>query len=665
MSFNISFKLTILCLLLVVFTSVSLFYFGDRENQKALKEQLLTELLDTSAEGIKSIDRFLQERLTDIRSVAKDPVLLYSVEPKAIEKRLKELEELNPLYYSYSFFSQDRIRVADSKGLSVGKQHSLTKYWIPLTSGERTVVMDISKSESVGQPVIHFASSVISEDGVVVGYVVARVLITRLYEVFASHEEGGLWGSEKLKVDLMTKEGLLLYSNHQADGVLVDTYYGFPMVRQMLKEEERSVEMNEMLFLVAEEKGYLDFKGNDWSMVVALPLKEAYKPLEAVRRKMLYILVPIFLVAVLLSILSAKYFSRPIQRLSLAADRIGHGEFDTPIDVQRRGDELEVLADNLGVMAGNLRKREEQQLSFQKELELLNGDLNDKLTQIQDQKEEIASQNSALEYAFEELDKRNKQQTASINYAKRIQEAMLPKEEDLTHYFEGSYVYFKPRDIVSGDFYWYEKVEKDGEDYLIVAAADCTGHGVPGAIMAMLGSNLLTNIICYGGFTDPAEVLKRLNRDIRTELHQDREESHDGMEIAICRINLNTLELAFASAGRPLYMFSKGELTRVKSGKAHIGGGKLFQERRSPENLDTRYFQLEKGDAIYMFSDGFKDQIGGKHQRVFSSKRMREMLNSIHDKTVSEQIQHLDKYFADWKGSLPQTDDILMVCLNF
>ncbi|MEH0154201.1 SpoIIE family protein phosphatase [Limibacter armeniacum] len=663
MNFKISLKLTILCLFLVLFTSMSLFYFDNREIQLTLKEQIINELTDGSDEAVKNIDRFLNERQTDVKMISKDPVLTSGASAETIMKRLKELSSINEMYYSFSFFNPNRIRMADSKGLSVGKQHTLTKYWIPLTDGEQ-FVMDISKSESVGQPVIHFASRVENDHNELVGFVVARVLITRLYEVFASHREGSMWDSDKLHVDLVDAKGLLLYSNHNPKGVLVEKYAFPEVVKEIRRKGSRSMEKDEQLFLVTDEKGYDNFNGNNWAMMLSLPLEEAYKPLVKVREKMLIVMSPIVLVCILLAVLAARYFSTPIVRLSSAADRIGHGDFETPIRAVRRRDELGVLATNLSKMAANLRKREEQQLLFQEELEGLNKSLHEKLNQINEHKEEISSQNMALEYAYNELERKSKQQTASINYAKKIQESMLPDKQLLYDALPDSFIYFKPRDIVSGDFYWYERIQKGGNDFLVVAAVDCTGHGVPGAIMAMLGSNLLTSIVCYGGFTDPAEILKRLNRDVRNELHQDREESQDGMEIAVCTINLNTRELYFAGAGRPLYIFRDQELIELQASKVNIGGSAAHQRKRNPETLISQYFELKENDILYLFSDGYKDQIGGPKKRIFTSRRLRGMLSEIHTKSANDQVNDLDRVFEGWKGDLGQTDDMLIVCLK-
>ena len=284
---------------------------------------------------------------------------------------------------------------------------------------------------------------------------------------------------------------------------------------------------------------------------------------------------------------------------------------------------------------------------------------------IEKQKQEIEGQNQALEYAFAELEKKNKDQTASINYAKRIQNSMLPDLNMLSDIFPESYVYYKPRDIVSGDFYWFERMIHEGKDYFIIAAADCTGHGVPGAIMAMLGSNLLTNIICYGFFFEPAEILRRLNKDIQTELHQEKNESQDGMEIGLCTIDMDTMELTFCGGGRPLYLYRNEELMELKPAKMTIGGWSKFLLRKSKSIvLEDQTIQLESGDIFYMFSDGLKDQQGGENGKIFSRKRVKQLLFDIHKKGGEDQHKEIDETLNEWKRNYKQIDDILVMSIK-
>ncbi len=256
----------------------------------------------------------------------------------------------------------------------------------------------------------------------------------------------------------------------------------------------------------------------------------------------------------------------------------------------------------------------------------------------------------------EELAQKNKDITSSIQYAKRIQQAILPTNEQIQKYFPESFVLFKPKDIVSGDFYWFG--EKNGRQ--IAACVDCTGHGVPGAFMSMIGANLLNQIILENGITEPAAILSALNLGVRSALKQDTHneiETTDGMDIAICSIDQEKREVQFASALRHLVLISDHAIEKIDGDKFSIGGGKF-----GTESVFTNHSKvLKKGDMLYMFSDGYADQFGGEKGKKLMIKKLHESLLNIHGITVAEQRTALDKTFEDWRGTHSQVDDVLVI----
>lgn len=256
----------------------------------------------------------------------------------------------------------------------------------------------------------------------------------------------------------------------------------------------------------------------------------------------------------------------------------------------------------------------------------------------------------------EELAQKNKDITSSIQYAKRIQDAILPTREQIQKHFPESFVLFKPKDIVSGDFYWFG--EKNGRK--ISACVDCTGHGVPGAFMSMIGTNLLNQIILEYGITQPASILSALNQGVRSALKQGTNaeiETTDGMDVAICSINPNSNELQFSSAMRSLVIISDNKLEKIDGDKFPIGGAQWDAER-----IFTNHVRfLKKGDMIYMFSDGYADQFGGDKGKKFMVKKLHESLFSVHTLPLAEQRAILDKEFEQWRGSLAQVDDVLVI----
>jgi len=315
--------------------------------------------------------------------------------------------------------------------------------------------------------------------------------------------------------------------------------------------------------------------------------------------------------------------------------------------------------------------REQDKLNI--ELAAINERIESKYVQINEQKVEIElskyqieMQNSALGEAFKEIEKQNKSITSSIHYAERIQRSILPEHDIFNRYFPNSFVLYKPRDIVSGDFYWFDEIVKDGKRHLLIAVGDCTGHGVPGGFMSMLGNNLLTTVVTIGGEIEPAIVLEEVDYDIRKVLHQNKhsENSQDGMEIALCTIQLDTLKMKYAGAHRSLYFFRNGEFTEIKADRASLGGvSKIRKKKLANLQLTTHEIQLQKDDIFYLFSDGYKDQFGGELGRVFSSKRFKNLLYKIHQKPMAHQMEILDEEVMAWSkiSNQKQTDDIIVL----
>jgi serine phosphatase RsbU (regulator of sigma subunit) len=213
---------------------------------------------------------------------------------------------------------------------------------------------------------------------------------------------------------------------------------------------------------------------------------------------------------------------------------------------------------------------------------------------------------------------------------------------------------FKPRDIVSGDFYWFS--QKGDES--ILACVDCTGHGVPGAFMSMIGNTLLNQIVNERDIVQPNLILNELNKEITTALKQDVEgsDSRDGMDISIIKLSLKSNQLSFAGANRPLYFVRNGELTETKANKVAIGGHMQEEEK----NFTNHVFELQKGDTIYLSSDGFADQFSPNDKKLMT-KKFKEILLNIQHLSMPEQEKFLEQYISEWRGIMEQTDDVLVI----
>lgn len=262
-----------------------------------------------------------------------------------------------------------------------------------------------------------------------------------------------------------------------------------------------------------------------------------------------------------------------------------------------------------------------------------------------------------IEEKNKEIEKRNIQITDSIDYARRIQESILPDQEDISRLFPESFILFKPRDVVSGDFYWYSKENKK----IILVVADCTGHGVPGAFMSMIGNTLLNEIVNQKKITDPGTILKLLNAGVIDALHQDKEgntKQHDGMEVGICAINLDKKEMTFGGSRHNLYLFGNDkQLTEIKGDRFHIGG---FRDKEL-KTFTSHTVSFNEGATFYLCTDGFMDQSGGNDNKRFSSRKFKELLMAIQDHPMHLQKQFMEDAFEQWKGSQKQKDDVLVM----
>ncbi|MDW8287914.1 MAG: SpoIIE family protein phosphatase, partial [Flammeovirgaceae bacterium] len=265
-----------------------------------------------------------------------------------------------------------------------------------------------------------------------------------------------------------------------------------------------------------------------------------------------------------------------------------------------------------------------------------------------------------------EVERRNFQLMSGINYASRIQNAILPDIQEIKRVFPESFVFFRPRDVVSGDFYWFGQVD----NRVIIAAIDCTGHGVPGAFMSMIGHEILNNIVNVKGITQPDYILSEMHLAVYTSLKQEETENKDGMDLAICMLDVEEYTLSYAGARNPLVFVRRNrdnssEIYEIRGDK-HPVGGKYKKEL--DENREFTLHRISLTDSnlsdttFYIFSDGFQDQFGGGDNTKFYSKRFRNLLWAISDKSLPEQQRMLEKTLHDWMlDKFKQTDDILVI----
>ncbi len=268
---------------------------------------------------------------------------------------------------------------------------------------------------------------------------------------------------------------------------------------------------------------------------------------------------------------------------------------------------------------------------------------------------ELDARTSVVVKQKAEIELQNLEITDSINYAKRIQTSILPDFNRLRESFNDAFIFFRPRDIVSGDFYWFDKLD---EERILLVCADSTGHGVPGAFMSMIGSTLLQDIVSRQHISKPSEVLTMLDTQIFSTLNRNLElgVSNDGMDLVVCEVNPGKRHIRFASAMRPVIIVMGGESYYIKGNRCSVGGESVIEKY-----FDDQEYYLSEGDAIYMFSDGLPDQFGGADGKKMKIARLKKLIEDVVDLPMDGQKQVITKFYDEWKGEHDQVDDILLI----
>jgi serine phosphatase RsbU (regulator of sigma subunit) len=321
--------------------------------------------------------------------------------------------------------------------------------------------------------------------------------------------------------------------------------------------------------------------------------------------------------------------------------------------------------DEIGELAEGYNEMTEQIHNYVESISAMNRDLEKKVSErtreVVEQKEEIETQKEEIEAQLDlatlqrdTISNQNDLILDSIHYAKRIQTAILPPVQLLQEHLSDHFILFKPRDIVSGDYYWAR--EKDNK--LLIAVADCTGHGVPGGFLSMLGISSMNEIVNRSTDLNPGKILEQLREVVIASMHQtgSRDEAQDGIEIALCVIDLKKLSMEYSGANRPLYLVRDGSVQHIRPDRMPIG---IYEQ--DPLPFKKHNIKLKKGDSIYLFSDGYVDQLGGPLRKTFRAINFRKLLLEIQDQPMEKQKAILLENMALWQGEVEQIDDVLVM----
>jgi serine phosphatase RsbU (regulator of sigma subunit) len=484
---------------------------------------------------------------------------------------------------------------------------------------------------------------------------ILRELFSQLDELFVLYE--------------MVKENRKTFSDYEDD---LKTFMVRPLVAA---DGDISIQIDKVNFSIDD----LLNRMNVWSNKTKSDINESYKKNSTSYNFLIYLVILSGIALVVGSILIATFTTRsivrPSQQLRNMLQMLGRGVFPTQ--------KMKVSEDEIGEMTlalNNLVDGLKRTTNFSNQVGMGNFDypyvplsdedvlghallkMRDDLAEnerILEQKviertEEVVRQKEEIEKQRQKLEELYKDVTDSIRYAKRLQESILPPDFMVRDMFPESFVLYKPKDIVSGDFYWFHKRQKK----VLFAAVDCTGHGVPGAFMSLVGSNAINQAIKEHGLVQPSLILDDINKISSEALNKgaERNSVRDGMDIALCALDLDSRELEFAGANNPLYLIRGGELTQIKPDAFAIGGFTPGTKQYTNHKI-----KLQKGDCLYIFSDGYADQFGGVRGKKFMYRQFRNNLLAISSRPMDEQRKFLDEAIESWRGRYEQVDDMLVI----
>ena len=352
--------------------------------------------------------------------------------------------------------------------------------------------------------------------------------------------------------------------------------------------------------------------------------------------------------------------TRPVKEL-LSNIRNTRGGEKEQFTIVRTDDEIGELAEGYNEMTQKIHNYVESISSMNRDLEVK---VEERTREVVEQKEEIETQKEEIEAQLDlatlqrdTITNQNELILDSIRYAERIQAAILPPVQVLKEHLSDYFILSKPRDIVSGDYFW----AREKNNKLLVAVADCTGHGVPGGFLSMLGISSMNEIVNRSKVLNPGKILEQLREVVIKSLHQTgtRDEAQDGIEIALCVIDLKNKSMEYAGANRPLYLVRKGVVEHIRPDRMPIG---IYEQETIP--FTSHSIKLKKGDSIYLFSDGYVDQLGGPLRKTFRVINFRKLLLEIQDRPMEKQKAILVEKLAAWQGEVEQIDDVLVMGLR-
>lgn len=484
----------------------------------------------------------------------------------------------------------------------------------------------------------------------------------------------GMWDEERRQVmSQLSSSVRVLLSHYQELQRLLPSFESYADPLQTMLAEDLFIQGTNIPetydIIRARLTGLIEYQQS----LIKTEIEAMNRSFSKLRLLMINISLGTIVVGLLIALFTTRSITRPVETLRRKLTNLSQGIYSIH-PVRAGNDEIGDMAKAVNILTSNFERTKEFSIQvgagnfnvefsplsehdeLGKALLRMRADLisyrNEMEEKVNSQTREIRRQKDEVEYQNERITELYRDLQSSIDYAQRLQESILPDESLIRQMFPESFVLFRPKATVSGDFYWFKQLGQKK----IFAAADCTGHGVPGAFMSLVGHNTLNQVTKV--YTRPDQILNHVNR-LSSDVLQHKGSDNalrDGMDIAICTIDPDTMTLEFSGAHNPVYIIRNKELIEIESDPFSIGT--YHEDGRSFTNHS---FKLEEGDCIYVFSDGFADQFGGPKNKKFMRKQFRQTLMSIHTDPMPEQKWRLIETLDRWKGTQEQVDDILVI----
>jgi len=672
-------QLLVLMLLIDFTAETVLAWISYKSAEQNLANQISNSLSAIASRQIDYFNQEINQKIVDIEALASIPQIV-----QVFSKNYIDASQLG--FYQNAFHFQNLILVKNDGTILYDTQkkeaqnQALRSYyqntdWIELLERTQMVLQTEVSDIKAEQNFITLASPVY-ENKKLLGFIIAQFDNARIIKVCQNYIGLGKTGQTLLWANFEQKVGLITPLRNNANKKNVQIPFSkIPIYLQEALKGQFGQGLQ------------TDFWGKEvWAFWAYVPIlraaievkiekDEVFEPVKELQLKLLSIVTLTLFFVVLSAISLANYFTKPIIKLTKLVQEVRNGKLDQQIYI-KRNNEIGILADNFNEMTQSLHQKTQELNDYNAHLEQRVAQRTEELNlqkqklqehveelqiiteELQQQTEEVLAQRDALENSTHllntsnnEIQKKNKDILASIAYAQRIQGGLLPKENTFAEAFSEYFIIYKPRDIVSGDFYWVH----NAFDATVLICADCTGHGVPGALMSMIGIQVINKIVINFGIVMPEDILQELHYDLTKIVRKSNEQS-DTMDISVCTIFFDQKVVYFAGAMQSLCYIQNNELYQLKGNKIPIG---LNEE--SAEYTPHQISFANSQTWLYLFSDGYADQFGGKNDRRIMSKKLKELFLQNHQLHAQDQKNILENFFDTWKANQDQIDDVTVL----